>query len=118
MRHLKKSNLLVIFIVFFAALLLSVPIGIALGISALAGLIYLSFDPDFFIFLPQKFMSGLDSFTLLAIPFFILAGAIMSYGGIARRIVDLTLVFFGRMRLTASAASIAAAVAVVTCSGC
>ncbi len=88
----------VIFIVFFAALLLSVPIGIALGVSALAGLVYLSFDPDFFIFLPQKFMSGLDSFTLLAIPFFILAGAIMSYGGIARRIVDLTLVFFGRIR--------------------
>ena len=88
----------VIFIVFFAALLLSVPIGIALGVSALAGLIYISFDPDFFILLPQKFMSGLDSFTLLAIPFFILAGAIMSYGGIARRIVDLTLVFFGRIR--------------------
>jgi C4-dicarboxylate transporter DctM subunit len=88
----------VIFIVFFAALLLSVPIGIALGVSALAGLVYISFDPDFFIFLPQKFMSGLDSFTLLAIPFFILAGAIMSYGGIARRIVNLTLVFFGRIR--------------------
>ncbi len=89
---------IVIFIVFFTALLLSVPIGIALGVSALAGLVYISFDPDFFIFLPQKFMAGLDSFTLLAIPFFILAGAIMSYGGIARRIVDLTLVFFGRIR--------------------
>jgi C4-dicarboxylate transporter DctM subunit len=58
----------------------------------------ISFDPDFFVFLPQKFMSGLDSFPLLAIPFFILAGTIMSYGGIARRIVDLTLVFFGSIR--------------------
>jgi len=89
---------LVILIVFCAALALSVPIGIALGISALSGLMYISFDPDFIILLPQKFMAGLDSFPLLAIPLFILAGSIMSHGGIARRIVDLTLVFFGRIR--------------------
>jgi C4-dicarboxylate transporter DctM subunit len=89
---------LVIIVVFFVTLLLSVPIGIALGITALAGLVAISFDPDFFIFLPQKFIAGLDSFPLLAIPFFILAGSIMSHGGIARRIVDLTLVFFGRIR--------------------
>ncbi len=89
---------LVILIVFFTTLLLSVPIGISLGIAALAGLIAISFDPDFFIFLPQKFIAGLDSFPLLAIPFFILAGVIMSHGGIARRIVDLALVFFGRIR--------------------
>ena len=88
----------VIIIVFIIALLLSVPIGIVLGVCALAGLMAISFDPDFFVFLPQKFMSGLDSFPLLAIPFFILAGTIMSYGGIARRIVDLTLVFFGGIR--------------------
>jgi len=89
---------LVIAVVFFTTLLLSVPIGIALGVTALSGLIAISFDPDFFILLPQKFISGLDSFPLLAIPFFILAGSIMSHGGIARRIVDLTLVFFGRIR--------------------
>jgi tripartite ATP-independent transporter DctM subunit len=89
---------LVIIIVFFSSLLLSVPIGISLGITAMAGLMAISFDPDFFIFLPQKFIAGLDSFPLLAIPFFILAGSIMSHGGIARRIVDLTLVFFGRIR--------------------
>lgn len=88
----------VIIIVFIIALLLSVPIGIVLGVCALAGLMAISFDPDFFVFLPQKFMAGLDSFPLLAIPFFILAGTIMSYGGIARRIVDLTLVFFGGIR--------------------
>lgn len=88
----------VIIIVFIIALLLSVPIGIVLGVCALAGLMAISFDPDFFVFLPQKFMAGLDSFPLLAIPFFILAGTIMSYGGIARRIVDLTLVFFGSIR--------------------
>jgi C4-dicarboxylate transporter DctM subunit len=84
--------------VFIIALLLSVPIGIVLGVCALAGLMAISFDPDFLVFRPQKFMAGLDSFPLLAIPFFILAGTIMSYGGIAHRIVDLTLVFFGSIR--------------------
>lgn len=89
---------LVIIIVFVSTLILSVPIGIALGVTTLAGLIAISFNPDFFIFLPQKFISGLDSFPLLAIPFFILAGSIMSHGGIARRIVNMMLVFFGRIR--------------------
>jgi C4-dicarboxylate transporter DctM subunit len=89
---------LVILIVFFAALALSIPIGIALGVAALSGLMYISFDPELIILLPQKFMAGLDSFPMLAIPLFILAGAIMSRGGIARRIVDLSLVFFGRIR--------------------
>lgn len=89
---------LFILIVFFAALALSVPIGISLGVAALSGLMFISFDPELIILLPQKFMAGLDSFPMLAIPLFILAGAIMSRGGIARRIVDLALVFFGRIR--------------------
>lgn len=88
---------LVILIVFVAALALAVPIGLALGISALAGLMFVFPDPELIILLPQKFMAGLDSFPLLAIPLFILAGMIMSLGGIARRIVDLVLVFFGRV---------------------
>jgi C4-dicarboxylate transporter DctM subunit len=89
---------LVILIVFCAALALSVPIGISLGVAALSGLMFISFDPDLIILLPQKFMAGLDSFPMLSIPLFILAGSIMSRGGIARRIVDLALVFFGRIR--------------------
>jgi C4-dicarboxylate transporter DctM subunit len=88
----------VLIITFVLTLLLSVHIGIALGVTALAGLIYIAPDADILILIPQKFISGLDSFPLLAIPLFILAGAIMSHGGIARRIVDLSLVFFGRIR--------------------
>jgi len=48
--------------------------------------------------MPQKFISGLDSFPLLAIPLFILAGQLMAKGGLARRIVDLSLVFVGHIR--------------------
>jgi len=79
-----------------AALLLSVPIAVAIGLAAMASLYYLS--PDSLVLLPQKILSGMDAFTLLAIPLFILAGTIMGHGGIARRIVNLALIVVGRVR--------------------
>ncbi len=87
---------LIVAITLVATLLLSVPVGLALGLSALAGLLYVS--TDFLIVLPQKFLAGLDSFPLLAIPLFVLAGTLMSEGGFAQRIVDMALVFVGRIR--------------------
>lgn len=86
----------VVAIVLATALLSSVPIAIALGLAALAGMLYLS--PDFLIVMPQKVLSGMNSFTLLAIPMFILAGAIMGHGGIAKRIVNMALIVVGRVR--------------------
>ncbi|MFQ5866256.1 MAG: TRAP transporter large permease [bacterium] len=82
-------------IVLVVALLISVPVGMALAVAALVGLLVAA--PGSLILLPQKFIAGLDSFPLIAIPLFILAGSIMSYGGIARRIIDLALVFVGRV---------------------
>lgn len=87
---------LLVGLILLAALLLSVPIAVALGLSAMAGLYSLSSDS--LVLLPQKFLSGMDSFTLLAIPLFILAGTIMGHGGIARRIVNLALIAVGRVR--------------------
>jgi|TARA_B100001093_G_scaffold512226_1_gene581679 C4-dicarboxylate transporter DctM subunit len=83
-------------LVLIFALLLSVPIAVALGLAAMAGLFFLS--PEFLILGPQKILDGMNSFTLLAIPMFILAGTIMGHGGIARRIVNMALVFVGRIR--------------------
>jgi C4-dicarboxylate transporter DctM subunit len=76
--------------------LLSVPIAVAIGLAAMASLYYLS--PDSLVLLPQKILSGMNAFTLLAIPLFILAGTIMGHGGIARRIVNLALIVVGRVR--------------------
>ncbi len=87
---------LIVAITLVVTLLLSVPVGLALCLSAMAGLLYVS--PDFLIVLPQKFLAGLDSFPLLAIPLFVLAGSLMSQGGFAKRIVDMALVFVGRIR--------------------
>lgn len=86
---------LVVALVFVVAILAAVPVGLSLAIAAMAGLLYSS--PEFLIVMPQKYLAGLDSFPLLAIPLFVLAGSIMSRGGMAQRIVDLALVFVGRI---------------------
>ena len=86
----------VVVIILFVALLTSVPIAVALGLASLAGLLMIA--PNGLVLLPQKILSGMDAFTLLAIPLFILAGTIMGRGGIARRIVNLALIFVGRIK--------------------
>src|SRR5207253_4066445 len=50
------------------------------------------------IILPIKILGGIDSFVLLAIPLFVLAGALMESGGISERIVDLAMAIVGRVR--------------------
>ena len=85
-----------VFIILLICLAASVPIAISLGIAAFIGLFILS--PEFLVTMPQKVLSGMDSFTLLAIPLFIFAGTIMGHGGIAARIVNMSLVLVGRVR--------------------
>lgn len=77
-------------------MLMGVPVGMCLAIAALVGMLAIS--PDVLIMLPQKFISGLDSFPLLAIPLFVLAGQLMAQGGLAKRIVAMSMVFVGRIR--------------------
>ncbi len=82
----------------FALLMaLGVPIAFSIGLSALATfLLFMSFDQSVYI-VAQQVASGLDSFTLLAIPFFILAGNIMNRGGIALRLIEFAKVLGGRL---------------------
>ena len=82
--------------VLILSMLISVPVGIALGLSAFIGMLYVS--PDVLIMMPQKFLYGLDSFPLLAIPLFVLAGQLMSNGGLAKRIIAMALIFVGQIR--------------------
>lgn len=69
-----------------AMLLLRVPLALAIGLATIAAL--WSADIDMMIF-AQRMVSGTQSFSLLAIPFFILAGDLMTAGGISRRLVGL-----------------------------
>ncbi|MCG7622258.1 TRAP transporter large permease [Epibacterium sp. Ofav1-8] len=82
----------------FALLMaLGVPIAFSIGIATTATfLLFMGFDQSLFI-VAQQMASGLDSFTLLAIPFFILAGNIMNRGGIAMRLINFAKVLGGRL---------------------
>lgn len=80
-------NITLLFGVFFVLVMLSVPIGVSLGVATSLTIILTSnIGP---IMVAQKAFTGLDSFTLIAIPFFMLAGNLMALGGIARRIVNM-----------------------------
>ncbi|MFC0471130.1 TRAP transporter large permease [Halalkalibacter kiskunsagensis] len=74
----------VLFGAFAILLLLSVPIGISLGIATLITIIYSGSLP--LEFLAKELVTSLDSFPLMAVPFFILAGEIMGKGGISDRL--------------------------------
>lgn len=81
--------------VFIVLLLLKVPITFSLAISALATAFYLHVP---FVAVLQNMVNGLNSFSLITIPLFIVAGEIMSQGGISTRIVNFAKVIVGRFR--------------------
>ncbi len=75
---------------------LSVPIGISMGLACMGVILYKGQMP--LTILAQKMFTGLDSFPLLAVPFFILAGCFMETGGISARLVRLAGVLVGHVR--------------------
>lgn len=80
----------------FASMAIGLPIAYALILSAVALMVQLDlFDPQI---LAQNLVGGTDSFTLLAVPFFMLAGEVMNTGGLSRRIVNFALAMMGHIR--------------------
>lgn len=85
---------MIVIIVFFVAfLLLGVPVVFVLGMSAVVALLTTTDVP--ITIASQRVFAGLNSFTLMAIPFFVFAGVIMDAGGISRRIVDFSSALIG-----------------------
>ncbi len=82
-----------LFVSFIVLILLTVPVGYAIGISTLLTLFFFPSLPV--VMISQNAVAGVDSFPLMAIPFFILAGNLMNSGGIAKRLLDFVNVFFG-----------------------
>ncbi len=81
------TNILVIFVVMFALLFLTVPIPVSIGIALLAYIHYADSTLDLG-FIAQNMYGGIDNFSLMAVPFFILAGDLMKSGGLSLRIID------------------------------
>ncbi|ADZ71623.1 TRAP transporter large permease [Polymorphum gilvum] len=94
---MELQSALTLFGVFGLLMVIGVPIAFAIGIAAvLTFMLFMTFDQSVYI-TAQQMASGLDSFTLLAIPFFILAGNIMNRGGIALRLIEFAKVLGGRL---------------------
>ena len=98
-----------------ATMLVGIPILLCI---ALIGFIGMALLPD--VVMPlfaQKMFAQLDSFTLLAMPYFILAGSIMTAGGISKQLVDFARALVGHFRAGLAHASVVASMAVAGVSG-
>jgi len=102
-------------VVLFSAMSIGVPIAYALMLTAVA----LMYHLDFFNaqLLAQNVQAGFDNFPLLAVPFFVLAGELMTAGGLSQRIVDLARAFFGHVRGGLGYVAIGASVLLASMSG-
>lgn len=106
MDGLEVAILIVSFLVFLS---LGVPVAWTLGLTALVTLLTTMDSLVAVGTVAQRMATGLDSFTLLAIPFFILAGQLMNRGGLARRLIDFAKALVGPMPGGLAAVNVVAA---------
>lgn len=104
-----------LFAALFVFLVLGMPIAIALGLSSLFTI--LLFANDSLASLSIKFFSAMQQYTLLAIPFFILAGAFMTTGGVARRMINFAVNCVGHLHGGLAIASVLACMLFAAVSG-
>ncbi len=89
--------ILVLAVSFLVLMLLNVPVAFCMGIAATLAFLTMGGMPAFTA-VAHNMATGIDSFALLAIPFFVLSGLLMGHGGIARRLIDFANVLMGRFR--------------------
>ncbi|WP_119153495.1 TRAP transporter large permease [Caldimonas tepidiphila] len=106
-------------LIFLGVLLGGMVIGMPIAHALLLSGVALMWHLDFFDaqLLAQNLQAGFDSFPLLAVPFFILAGELMNAGGLSRRIIDLASAFVGHIRGGLGYVAIGAAVLLASMSG-
>ncbi|MES1926706.1 TRAP transporter large permease [Salinisphaera sp. T31B1] len=104
-----------LFIVLFVLMFIGVPIAVSLGLSS--ALTILLFSNDSLQSLAIKLFATSDHYTLLAIPFFLLSGAFMTSGGVARRLIDFANASVGHIRGGLPIASVLACVLFAALSG-
>ncbi len=93
-----ESLEIIVLVLTFAILLSSgVPISFSIGISTLITMLFTIQTLPSLTTVAQRMATGIDSFALLAIPFFILAGQLMNSGGIARRLIDFAKILVGKL---------------------
>ncbi len=108
-------NTLVLFSCLFFFMAIGMPVAISLGLSSLLTIAF--FSQDSLASLSIKLYETSEHYTLLAIPFFILAGALMTTGGVARRMIDFAIAAVGHLRGGLAIASILACMLFAAVSG-
>jgi C4-dicarboxylate transporter DctM subunit len=108
-------NTFFLFSCLFLFMAIGMPIAISLGLSSLLTIVF--FAQDSLASLSVKLYETSEHYTLLAIPFFILAGALMSTGGVAKRMVDFAIAAVGHLRGGLAIASILACMLFAAVSG-
>ncbi len=106
--------LTVVVVAFFAVALIGVPLAFAFGLASLAGLAWEGMPYDL---MAEKMVFAIDSFPLMAIPFFMLAGELMVEGGIIARLVALANALVGRIRGGLAYSCVVSGVGISTVSG-
>ncbi|MFC1481823.1 TRAP transporter large permease [Candidatus Neomarinimicrobiota bacterium] len=90
-------SVLVLIVSFVVLLLANVPIAISIGVATLLTMFFTISPGPAITTVAQQMATGINSFALLAIPFFILSGILMGQGGIARRLIDFAKVLVGML---------------------
>ena len=104
-----------LFVMLFSFMLLGMPIAVALGLSSVLTILF--FGQDSLASLSLKLFATSGHFTLLAIPYFILAGAFMTTGGVARRMIRFAIACIGHLRGGLAMASVLACMLFAAVSG-
>src|SRR6185369_17905059 len=86
---------LILLLAFLVFMFMGMPVAYAMGLATIVTAMWIDLPLEAIML---KISDGVDDFSLLTIPFFVLAGAIMSEGGVARRLVDFANVFLGFIR--------------------
>jgi tripartite ATP-independent transporter DctM subunit len=91
------ASVVILIITFTLLMSAGVPIAFCIGLSTVATMLVMIPPDAAMTTTAQRLAAGLDSFTLMAIPFFILAGHLMNHGGIARRLIDFARAMLGAL---------------------
>jgi tripartite ATP-independent transporter DctM subunit len=86
-----------VLILFFGLMFVGLPIGVTLGVAGVLGLVQIG-GQNFLMMAPRRYFQGLDLFTFMAMPFFILAGEIMNRSGITDRLTGFANAIVGHFR--------------------
>ena len=87
--------ILILIVSFLVLLLMNAPVAVAIAVSSLLTILANGGDAAYTV--AQRMANGVDSFPLLAIPFFVFSGYLMGRGGLARRLIDFAALIVGRL---------------------